>query len=336
MPVEIATAHAAKVSNEYAWKYKKERTIWRYVGGSFVRAPGVRRIAEAVRDGETLLSDGAWGTFLQEKGLKPGECPELWCIERRGAVFDIARSYADVGCDMIETNSFGANRFKLGLFGLQTRVAELNRAAAEISRDAVGPRRHVIASVGPTGKMLVMGDVTEAELYEAFREQVAALEAGGADACCIETLSAVDEAVLAIRAAREHTRLEVLCTFTFQRTARGNYRTMMGVSPREAATAAVAAGASVVGANCGQGMAQMADIVREMRAAVPDAPILVHANAGLPRTVGGVDVFPETPEVMAGYVPAVVAAGAQIIGGCCGTTPAHIAAIRDALRGLKA
>ncbi len=294
----------------------------------------MKRIADRVKRGERLLSDGAWGTFLQKKGLRPGECPELWCVERAADVLDVARRYVAAGCDMIETNSFGGTRFKLEFFGLEGRVAELNRAAAAISREAAGPGRHVIASVGPTGKMLLMGDVTEAELLEAFREQLVALEAGGADACCIETMSAIDEACLAIRAAREATRLEILCTFTFQRTADGGYHTMMGATPAETAAAAVTAGADIVGANCGQGMEQMVEIVREMRAAVPGVPIIVQANAGLPRNVNGVDVFPETPEMTASRVAAVVAAGAAIIGGCCGTTPAHIAAIGKALKAM--
>lgn len=294
----------------------------------------VRRITERVKAGELLLSDGAWGTFLQQKGLQPGECPELWCVQRRQDVLDVARRYIDAGCDMIETDSFGGTRYKLDFFGLQSRVAELNRAAAEISRAAAGPDRHVIASVGPTGKMLLMGDVTEDELRDAFREQVVALEAGGADGVCIETMSDVDEARLAIQAAKAHTRLEVLCTFTFQRTADGGYHTMMGVTPADAALAAVAAGADVVGANCGQGMEQMIDIVREMRTAAKDVPIMVQANAGLPKNVGGVDVFPETPEMTAGWVPAVVQAGAAVVGGCCGTTPAHIAAIGRQLKTL--
>lgn len=295
----------------------------------------MKRIAEEVAAGHVLLADGAWGTMLQLRGLKAGECPEYWCVDRRDIVLEIARSYVGVGCDIIETNSFGANRFKLSLFGLADRAAELNRVAAAISREAAGPERHVMGSVGPCGKLLLTGDVTEAELGEAFREQVTALEAGGADACCIETMSAVDEAAVAIRAAREHTRLEVFCSFTFQRMADARYRTMMGTAPGEAARAAVAAGAHGVGANCGQGMAQMAEIVREMRAAVPDRPIIVQANAGLPQRVGGVDVFPDTPELMAAHVPAVLAAGANIVGGCCGTTPAHIAAIREVIRGRK-
>lgn len=295
----------------------------------------MRRILDRIRDGHLLLSDGAWGTFLQQKGLKPGECPELWCVERRDDVLDVARRYIEAGSDMIETNSFGGTRYKLEFFGLETRVAELNRAAAAISRAAAGPERHVIASVGPTGKMLLMGDVTEEALFDAFREQVVALEAGGADGVCIETMSDLDEARLAIQAAKTHTRLEVLCTFTFQHTADGGYHTMMGVTPAEAALAAVKAGADVVGANCGQGMEQMIDIMRSMREAVPGVALMVQANAGLPRNVGGVDVFPETPEMTARWIPAVVDAGAVIVGGCCGTTPAHISAIGRALEAIS-
>jgi 5-methyltetrahydrofolate--homocysteine methyltransferase len=296
----------------------------------------MKKIRERINGGEWLLSDGAWGTFFQKKGLKPGECPELWCVERRSDVLDVARRYVAAGCDMIETNSFGGTRFKLDFFGLQDRVAELNRAAAAISREAAGPERHVIASVGPTGKMLLMGDVTEEELFDAFREQVVALETGGADSVCIETMSAVDEASLAIRAAKAHTGLEILCTFTFQHTADGGYHTMMGTTPSEAVMAALEAGADIVGANCGQGMEQMIDIVREMRAAAPAVPIMVQANAGLPRNVDGVDVFPETPGMTASWVAAALEAGVGIIGGCCGTTPEHIVAVGQAMKKWKA
>ena len=294
-----------------------------------------KRIAERVRAGERLVSDGAWGTMLQTAGMKPGVCPELWCVERPNDVLAIAKAYVAAGADMIETNSFGGNAIKLQHFGLQDRVRELNEAAARISRKAAGENRHVIASIGPTGKLLLMGDVKEEELYAAFRDQAEALEAGGADACCIETFMAIDEALLAVRAARENTKLEIVCTFTFERTVQGEYRTMMGVSPTEMAKAMYDAGVDVVGANCGNGMERMADIVKEIRAAAPQSPILVHANAGAPVTVEGKTVFRETPELMVRYAEKVLAAGANIIGGCCGTTPDHIKALAELVHGHK-
>jgi 5-methyltetrahydrofolate--homocysteine methyltransferase len=193
----------------------------------------------------------------------------------------------------------------------------------------------VIASIGPTGKMLVAGDVTEEELYAAFKEQAMALAKGGADALCIETMSDADEAAIAIRAARENTDCEIICTFTFQRGAKGQFRTMMGLSPEKAARQAVQAGAHIIGPNCGNGIEYMIEIVKEMRAAAEGTPILVHANAGLPKNVNGMDVFPEGPEEMAARIKAVVEAGAGIVGGCCGTTPDHIRAIRQAVDALN-
>ena len=290
-----------------------------------------QKITDILKTGKILVSDGAWGTFLYQKGLQAGDCPDAWSLTHYEAVKAIARSYIDAGADMVETNSFGANHFKLQHFGLHDQAAAINEAAARASREAAGDDHYVIASVGPTGKMLLMGDVTGEEFYDCFRRQVMALEKGGADAVCIETMSDADEAVQAIKAAKENTNLEVIATFTFDKTVQGDYRTMMGLSPSDAIRAAVDAGADVVGTNCGNGMERMIDIVREIRAGFPDVFILVHANAGLPVLVNGADTFPETPEIMASFVPALLEAGANIIGGCCGTTPAHIQAIREAI-----
>lgn len=283
---------------------------------------------EAISQRKILVSDGAWGTFLQQKGLKPGECPEEWNITHPGEVLDIAGSYIDAGADMTETNSFGGTRFKLEKYGLGDKVYDLNKTAAMISRKAAGDK-FVLGSVGPTGKILMMGDVTEEEMYEAFKEQVKGLEAGGVDAIMIETMSDIDEARIAIRAAKDNTACEVFCTMTFEKTVTGEFRSMMGVSPSEMMQVLPGEGAEAVGANCGNGIAGMVGIVKEIRQADSQIPVIIHANAGMPLYKDGETVFPETPAEMAGLIPEIIMAGANIVGGCCGTTPEHIKRIRD-------
>jgi len=285
-------------------------------------------ILEKLQSGEVILSDGALGTILQAKGLQPGECPELWNVTHRKEVLDIARSYFEAGSEIVTTNSFGGSVFKLSFYGLGDRVSELNQAAAEIVREAAGKERHVAGSIGPTGKMLLMGDVTEEEWYNAFRDQAVALEKGGADIIIVETMTAIDEASVAVRAARENTSCTVIVTMTFSAMPDGEYRTMMGVSPQEMVTSMKVAGAHIVGSNCGNGIEEMTGVTKAIRAADKDIPLIIQANAGAPEYINGKTTFRESPEMMASFVPQLIKSGVNIIGGCCGTTPEHIRAFR--------
>ena len=286
-------------------------------------------IQELLKSRSLLFCDGAWGTIFQSAGLKPGEIAELWNRDHRKKVLEVAHSYVDLGVDMIETNSFRGNGIALAGIGLEIDAAELNRLAAEISREAAGDKCLVLGSVGPTGKILMMGDVSENEMYDAFTEQVHALEQGGADAICIETMSALDEAELAVKAAVENTNLEIICTFTFAKTVGGDYKTVMGVTPAQMAEKMLSAGASIIGTNCGNGMEAMIPIVKAFRDFDSGMPLLVQPNAGIPKIEDGKTIFPETPDEMANQVHGLIDAGVSIIGGCCGTTPDHITAIMN-------
>ena len=289
-------------------------------------------ITKALKTSGVLVSDGAWGTFLHHKGLSPGICPESWNIDHSDEVYDIALSYVKAGADMILTNSFGGNKFKLMHYGMENKVFELNKAAAEISRKAAGNDIYVLGSIGPTGIILMMGEVTAAELYEAFKNQAVALADGGVDAILIETMSDIEEAEIAIRAAKQNTSREVICTMTFSQTQQNEYRTMMGISPEEAVNKLIIAGADIIGANCGNGTEGMIEIVRLIRAMNPDIPVLIHANAGIPHYEDGKTVFPESPDEMALQIKELINSGANIVGGCCGTTPEHIRKIAEAVK----
>ena len=290
------------------------------------------RIKEKLEKTGTLVSDGAWGTFIHQKGLRSEECPESWNLERPDDIYDVARSYVEAGADMILTNSFGGSPFKLKPYGLAEKTYEINKAASKISRRAAGDSVLVLGSVGPTGKLLMMGEVTEEEMIKGFAEQIRGLTDGGADAILIETMSDPEEAKAAIKASKQVTDLEIMCTFTFNHTPAGEYRTMMGTSPAETVEMLRREGADIIGANCGNGAAGMIDIVKEIREVDPDIPVLVHANAGIPELIDGKSVFPESPEEMSLQIEELVLAGANIVGGCCGTTPDHIRKIASTIR----
>jgi 5-methyltetrahydrofolate--homocysteine methyltransferase len=279
----------------------------------------------------TVLGDGAMGTELQNAGLEAGQSGESWNLAHPDRVERIQRAYVDAGSSFVITNSFGANRWVLGRYNLEARVEDVNRASAAIARRAAGTRG-VLGDIGPFGGLLEpLGDVAINDVRGAFLTQARALVEGGVDGIIVETMSAVEEAVAAVQAAREAGARVVVASLAFDRK-RAGLRTMMGASPADAAGALVAAGADVVGANCGTNMsaADFVEVTRAMRAAVV-VPIIIQSNAGQPSLVEGRAVYGLTPEAFAVGMRDVVAAGAAIIGGCCGTTPAHIAACRAML-----
>ena len=288
-------------------------------------------ILDRLARGDVLISDGATGTYLQEHGLEPGGCPEELNASQPEVVQGMARDYFEAGSDMVLTNSFGANRFMLGKYGYADKVREFNRLAAQHARRQAPPGCYVVGSVGPTGEFLEpLGEVSEAEMLDAFVEQVTALEEGGAHGVVVETMTALEESALAIKAAKENTDLVVMATMTFDPGPRGFF-TMMGVTPERAVKELAEAGADVTGTNCGNGIEIMLDLSRKLREAT-DGYLLVHSNAGLPRFDRGEIVYPETPEFMAERFKLLAEIGVNILGGCCGTGPGHISKLSATLK----
>ena len=279
-----------------------------------------------------IVTDGAWGTQFQARGLASGELPDAWNLSNPEAVAEIARVYIQAGSQIILTNTFSSNRLRLVEQGLDKEVVAINRNGVEISlREATG-HGYVFASIGPSGKMLMSGDTTEEELQAVFDEQARALADAGADALVIETMSDLAEAKLAVTAARD-TALPVVACMVYD-SGKDKDRTMMGTTPEQAAQALAEAGADVIGANCGQGIEGFVSICRRLRTAT-DLPIWIKANAGLPELVDGKPIYRATPESFAGHLPALVEAGATFIGGCCGTTPDFIQAVKKQLLALS-
>ena len=272
----------------------------------------------------TVVTDGAWGTELQRRGLPVGACPDLWNLSEPSRVEEVARAYVDAGSQVILTNTFGANRFVLKRHEATEKVAEINRRGVEISRRAAGAQAKVFASIGPTGVMLMMGEASEDDVQAAFAEQAVAMAAAGADGLVIETMSDPAEAKLAVAAAKA-TGLPVVACMVFD-SGKNLDRTMMGTTPEQAAEILLEAGADLIGSNCGQGVAGFVPICKRLHAA-SGGPVWIKANAGLPEMVGGQTVYSQTPEQFASYLPALVEAGAGLVGGCCGTSPAFIRAL---------
>ena len=280
-----------------------------------------------------LIADGAWGTELTRRGLPPGEAPEKWNLDRPDEVQAVPAAYVAAGADIILTNTFGGSRFKLEKVQLDSRVADINRRGAELSKRAAAGKALVFASVGPTGEFMTpLGTISQEDMVACFAEQVQALAEGGADGIVIETMADLGEALAALKAVRRSSSLPAVVSLAYDKGPAG-FATMMGVKPEQAAAELERAGADIVGANCGTGIDDMVEVVRLMRTATR-LPIWAKPNAGMPELVDGKTVFRETPEEMVKHLPALVEAGASIVGGCCGTTPDHIRALAHAAREL--
>jgi 5-methyltetrahydrofolate--homocysteine methyltransferase len=283
---------------------------------------------EAIKE-RVLVLDGAMGTMLQERGLAPGASPEGMNLDAPEVVEGVHREYAEAGADILVTNTFGGSRVKLAHYGLEERVAEINARAVEIARRAAGAERFVAASVGPTGRFLEpVGDATFDEMVEVFGEQVSAFAEAGADLITLETFLDIRELRAAVIACREFSSLPVMALMTFD----DGGRTVLGTPPEAAAVTLDALRVDVIGSNCGLGVDGIYAILEKMRS-VTSLPLISQANAGLPVLRDGQTVFPGTPEEMTAYHERMLALGVRVIGGCCGTTPAHIRAIREALEG---
>jgi methionine synthase I (cobalamin-dependent) len=294
-----------------------------------------QRFLSELQAGRVLLADGATGTRLQSQGLEAGQAPEVWVLEQPQRVRDLHQGYVDAGSDILLTCTFGGTRFRLKRDQLADRAAEVNRVAAELARevaaaaqDANGREIWVAGDMGPTGELLApLGTLSVEEVTKAYAEQAAALAEGGADLLIIETMSDLGEAKAAITGARSVSDLPVFCTFSFDTHG----RTMMGLRPEHAARE-IAPLVVGLGANCGRDPAEFVGFLQAMRQAAPQSLLWAKPNAGLPRVEGDQVLYDATPQYMAEIARQLRDAGASVIGGCCGTTPEHILAMREVLR----
>ncbi len=296
-------------------------------------------LVERVRTGDLVVFDGGYGTALFAAGLLNGACPELWNDTRADVVRDIHKGYFDAGSDFVETNTFGATRLKLNEYQLGNRTRELNEKGARLARSVRPPGGWVAGSIGPTSRLPVeyepLGDTSDEQYVETFKEQAAALAEGGVDLFAVETMMFPQEATAAIRACKAVTDLPVMATMFFQyEEIHDRDRTMWGESPADVARSLLGAGADIVGMNCGRGPDRAIVIIREMRA-ITDAPLIAYPNAGLPITKGDQTTYELGPEAMAKDYPALLDAGCNIVGACCGSGPDHIRLIAEVVRSRR-
>lgn len=291
---------------------------------------------ERIKKGEILIADGAMGSLLmaRAKDLIKGKCPEFINLSRTDILEEVAGLYLEAGADIVQTNTFGGSPLKLSDYSLEDKTGEINRVAVQAVKKVVEGRAYVSASCGPSGKMLKpYGNTEAAEMSESFSRQLKVLIDAGTDIICVETMTDLQEAVLAVKAAKSISpSTPVMATMTFDKTPRGFF-TMMGVTIEKAVQELAAAGADVVGSNCGNGIENMILIAKEFKQ-FTSLPVIIQSNAGLPEVKGDGVIYPETPEFMAEKSKELAAAGVSIIGGCCGTTPEHIRVIGETVRSL--
>ena len=282
-------------------------------------------LLEAIQSHKVLIADGATGTELHKAGLPSGMAPEKWNLDNPDAITALHQSYLDAGSDIVLTNSFGGSPIKLAMTGLQNDAIRINQQAAAIARKTADKYQALVfGDVGPSGKLLEpMGDLKVEDLEIAFKVQIKALAESGVDAILIETMSDLEDAKTAVRAAQAVTKLPILVTFSFD----SHGRTMMGVKPTLAAREISAMNVSVIGANCGRTLSETFSAIQEIKAAAPENIWMAKPNAGLPHLDSDHSVYDVSPEVMADYAQRFVDEGVKIFGGCCGSSPAHIAAI---------
>ena len=293
-------------------------------------------LLEALKS-RVLLSDGAMGTQLQQAGLESGGCGEAWNVDHPDRVLAIQRGYAESGSDILLTNTFGASRIMLDRHGEGERTVAINQAAVAVAREALGGRGYVLGDMGPFGGLMEpYGEIARSEVDKAFREQAQALVEGGVDGIIIETQTAFEELEIAIAAARAAGAPVVIGSVAFDKMVdEDDVRTMMGISPEQAAEFMLKNGCDVAGLNCGTGvdMRMAASIVRRYRAA-SGLPVMAQPNAGAPVLENMRVLYKETPEEMGAGLVGLLTAGARIVGGCCGSTPAHITRFRQILSGM--
>jgi 5-methyltetrahydrofolate--homocysteine methyltransferase len=280
---------------------------------------------------KVLVSDGAIGSLLFEKGLNPGDCPERFNLEKPEILSEIAQAYLQVGADIIQTNTFGASPLKLSDYNLDDKTEEINQKAVEIVKVVVESKAFVSGSIGPSGKILLpYGDIEPASMKENYKKQTNALIESGVDLLCIETMTDLNESLIAIQSAREISQeIPIVATMTFDVIPQGCV-TIMGNGVAEVCAKLQEAGASVIGSNCGNGTKNMITIAKEFLSNT-ELPIIIQSNAGIPTIVDDHVIYQETPEEFADFTKILLELGVSIIGGCCGTTPDHISEIRKSV-----